>query len=69
MFQKLGFKLTVAVGVIALVTISIFAYKTGFNAFDIGRTAAIAWITVGIVLAVSAPLLRYLFKATLAERH
>jgi len=50
-------------------TISIFAYKTGFNAFDIGRTAAIAWITVGIVLAVSAPLLRYLFKATLAERH
>jgi hypothetical protein len=26
MFRKLGFKLTVAVGVIALVTISIFAY-------------------------------------------
>ncbi|MBI1773941.1 MAG: sugar ABC transporter permease [Proteobacteria bacterium] len=50
-------------------TISIFAYKTGFNAFDIGRTAAIAWLSVALVLTVSSPLLWHLFKATAAERH
>ncbi len=50
-------------------TMSIFAYKTGFNAFDIGHTAAIALLFVAIVLAVSSPLLWYLFKSTLAERH
>lgn len=50
-------------------TMSIFAYKTGFNAFDIGRTSAIALLFVAIVLTVSAPLLWYLFKTTLAERH
>jgi multiple sugar transport system permease protein len=50
-------------------TMSIFAYKTGFNAFDVGRTSAIALLFVAIVLAVSAPLLWYLFKSTLAERH
>ena len=50
-------------------TMSIFAYKTGFNAFDIGRTAAIALLFVAIVLAVSSPLLWYLFKSTIAERH
>lgn len=50
-------------------TMSIFAYKTGFNAFDIGRTSAIALLFVAIVLTVSAPLLWYLFKSTLAERH
>jgi multiple sugar transport system permease protein len=43
-------------------TMTIFTYKTGFSAFDIGRTAAIAWIFVVIVLLVSAPLLRHLFK-------
>ena len=48
---------------------SIFAYKTGFNAFDIGRTSAITLLFVAIVLTVSAPLLWYLFKSTLAERH
>ena len=44
-------------------TITIFTYRTGFSAFDIGRTAAIAWIFVVIVLIVSAPLLRHLLKS------
>jgi multiple sugar transport system permease protein len=48
-------------------TITIYAYKTGFSAFDIGRTAAIAWIFVVIVLAVSAPLLRHLFRTAAAD--
>ncbi|MBI1777806.1 MAG: sugar ABC transporter permease [Proteobacteria bacterium] len=49
-------------------TITIFTYKTGFSAFDIGRTAAIAWIFVAIVMTVSAPLLQRLFKSAMAER-
>ena len=48
-------------------TITIYAYKTGFSSFDIGRTAAIAWIFVVIVLIVSAPLLHYLFKTAANE--
>jgi ABC-type sugar transport system permease subunit len=50
-------------------TMSIFAFKTGFNAFDIGRTTAIALVFVVIVLAVSSPLLWSLFRTTSAERH
>lgn len=50
-------------------TMSIFAFKTGFNAFDIGRTTAIALVFVIVVLVVSAPLLWSLFRATTAERH
>jgi ABC-type sugar transport system permease subunit len=50
-------------------TMSIFAFKTGFNAFDIGRTSTIALIFVVIVLGVSAPLLWLLFKTTATERH
>jgi len=50
-------------------TMSIFAFKTGFNAFDIGRTTSIALIFVVIVLLVSAPLLWFLFKSTTVERH
>jgi ABC-type sugar transport system permease subunit len=50
-------------------TMSIFAFKTGFNAFDIGRTTAIALIFVVVVLCVSAPLLWLLFKTTSTERH
>jgi ABC-type sugar transport system permease subunit len=50
-------------------TMSIFAFKTGFNAFDIGRTSTIALIFVVIVLCVSAPLLGLLFKTTATERH
>ena len=49
-------------------SITIFTYKTGFFAFDIGRTAAIAWIFVVIMLIVSAPLMRHLFKTSIAER-
>ncbi|WP_342363872.1 sugar ABC transporter permease [Terrarubrum flagellatum] len=49
-------------------TITIFAYKTGFSAFDIGRTTAIAWIFVVIVLVASSPLLYRLFKNAMAER-
>jgi multiple sugar transport system permease protein len=50
-------------------TMSIFAFKTGFNAFDIGRTTAIALVFVVIVIVVSSPLLWSLFRATTAERH
>jgi ABC-type sugar transport system permease subunit len=49
-------------------TITIFTYKTGFSSFDIGRTAAIAWIFVGIVLVVSWPLLRHLLRSAEADR-
>jgi ABC-type sugar transport system permease subunit len=49
-------------------TMTIFTYKTGFSSFDIGRTTAIAWIFVVIVLAVSAPLLRHLLKTAAADR-
>src|SRR5215469_17071154 len=49
-------------------TITLFTYKTGFSAFDIGRTAAIAWIFVAVVMLVSAPLLRYLFKNAAEDR-
>jgi multiple sugar transport system permease protein len=50
-------------------TMSIYAFKTGFNAFDIGRTSTIALIFVLIVLCVSAPLLLLLFRTTATERH
>jgi len=53
----------------ATTLMSLFAYRTAFAAFDIGRTAAIAWLFVAIVLAASAPLLWYLFKAAMRERH
>ena len=49
-------------------TMTIFTYKTGFASFDIGRTAAIAWIFVAIVLLVSLPLLRHLFRTAAADR-
>lgn len=48
-------------------TITIYAYKTGFSGFEIGRTAAIAWIFVVILLVVSAPLLRTLLRTASAE--
>jgi hypothetical protein len=43
--------------------------RPGFNAFDIGRTTAIALVFVLIVLAVSSPLLWSLFKTTATERY
>ena len=49
-------------------TITIFAYKTGFSAFDIGRTTAVAWIFVVVVLVASSPLLWRLFKTAMADR-
>ncbi|TCR65352.1 sugar ABC transporter permease [Bosea sp. BK604] len=49
-------------------TVTIFAYKNGFSAFDIGRTTAIAWILVAIVLTASAPLLVRLFRSAVEER-
>lgn len=48
-------------------TLSVLAYKLGFSAFDISRTAAIAWVYLVIVLIVCSPLMFYLqrhaFKA------
>ena len=49
-------------------TMTIYTYKTGFASFDIGRTAAIAWIFVAVVLAVSWPLLRHLFRTVADDR-
>jgi ABC-type sugar transport system permease subunit len=49
-------------------TITIFAYKTGFSAFDIGRTTAIAWIFVVIVIVAASPLLWRLFRTAMEDR-
>jgi ABC-type sugar transport system permease subunit len=49
-------------------TITIFAYKVGFSAFDIGRTTAIAWIFVVVVLVASSPLLWRLFKTAMRDQ-
>jgi len=49
-------------------TLSIQTYKVGFNTFDIGRTAAMAWLFLLIVLIISGPLICYLGKTSDAER-
>jgi len=49
-------------------TITIFAYKIGFSAFDIGRTTAVAWIFVVVVLVASSPLLWRLFKTAMRDQ-
>ena len=48
--------------------ITLYAFQTGFSAFDIGRVAAIAWIFVVTVILVSSPLLYHLFRNAQAER-
>jgi multiple sugar transport system permease protein/sorbitol/mannitol transport system permease protein len=50
-------------------TMSIYAYMTGFSTFDMGRTSAIAWLFVLIVLTISTPLLWFLFRTARADRH
>lgn len=49
-------------------TLSVFAYKLGFSSFEIGRTAAIAWIYLLIVLIVSSPLIYYLNRYMFRSR-
>jgi multiple sugar transport system permease protein len=48
--------------------ITLYTFNTGFSSFDIGRVAAIAWIFVVTVLAVTSPLLFHLFRVAQAER-
>jgi multiple sugar transport system permease protein len=48
-------------------TITIYTYKIAFSAFDMGRTTAIAWIFVCIVLVATSPLLIHLFKTSRAR--
>lgn len=52
----------------ATTTLSIFAYKLGFSAFEISRTAAIAWVYVAIILAVSCPIIFYLQRYAFQEK-
>lgn len=52
----------------ATTTLSVFAYKLGFSTFEIGRTAAIAWVYLSIVLVVSAPLIFYLNRHAIRDR-
>ena len=52
----------------ATTTITLYTFETGFNAFDIGRVASIAWIFVAVVITVSSPLLYHLFRVAQAER-
>lgn len=49
-------------------TLSVFAYKLGFSSFEIGRTAAIAWIYLMIVLIASSPLIYYLNRHMFKDR-
>ena len=49
-------------------TITVYTYKIAFSAFDMGRTTAIAWIFVCIVLAATSPLLVHLFRTSRARR-
>jgi len=51
----------------ATTTMSVFAYKTGFSAFEISRTAAFAWLYLGVVFAVSAPLIFYLNRVAFRD--
>lgn len=48
-------------------TITIYTYKIAFSSFDMGRTTAIAWIFVAIVLAATSPLLVHLFRTSKAR--
>jgi multiple sugar transport system permease protein/sorbitol/mannitol transport system permease protein len=52
----------------ATTTLSIFAYNLGFSAFEISRTAAIAWVYLVIVLTVSSPLMFYLQRHAFGDR-
>jgi multiple sugar transport system permease protein len=52
----------------ATTMITLYTYTTGFANFDIGRTAAIAWIFVLTVVVVSSPLIWHLFRVAQEER-
>jgi ABC-type sugar transport system permease subunit len=52
----------------ATTMITLYTYTTGFANFDIGRTAAIAWIFVATVIVVSSPLIFHLFRVAQQER-
>ena len=49
-------------------TVSLYAYNTGFKTFDIGRTTAVSWIFVALVLFVTAPLIRHLLRGASVAR-
>ena len=48
-------------------TITVYTYKIAFSSFDMGRTTAIAWIFVCIVLVATSPLLIHLFRTSKAR--
>ena len=52
----------------ATTMITLYTYTSGFANFDIGRTAAIAWIFVVTVIVVSSPLVRHLFRVAQEDR-
>jgi ABC-type sugar transport system permease subunit len=52
----------------ATTMITLYTYLSGFANFDIGRTAAIAWIFVATIIVVSSPLIWHLFRVAQEER-
>jgi multiple sugar transport system permease protein/sorbitol/mannitol transport system permease protein len=46
----------------ATTTMSLYAFKVGFVAFDIGRISAISWLIALLTLLVTAPLIAYLLR-------
>jgi multiple sugar transport system permease protein/sorbitol/mannitol transport system permease protein len=46
----------------ATTTISLYAFKTGFVSFDIGKISAISWIIAALTVVVTAPLVAYLLR-------
>lgn len=52
----------------ATTTLSVYTYNTGFTAFDIGRTAAISWLYVALLIVVSLPLIIYMNKTAFRDQ-
>jgi multiple sugar transport system permease protein/sorbitol/mannitol transport system permease protein len=51
----------------ATTTMSLYAFKVGFVAFDIGRISAVSWIIAVLTLLVTAPLIAYLLRGRSAR--
>ena len=46
----------------ATTTMSLYAFKVGFVAFDIGKISAISWVIAVLTLLVTAPLIIFLLR-------
>ena len=52
----------------ATTTMSLYAFKIGFVAFDIGKISAISWLIAILTLLVTSPLIVYLLRGRNAGR-